>query len=221
VQRRDQEAALSIRGLYKVFADDGAGLELALQGRAKDEIQEETGAVVGLRDINIDIRRGELFVVMGLSGCGKSTLVRCINRLIEPSLGEVWLGGREVTAMGEDELREVRRRPPHPEGGRRRLRLPARHDGPCSLAGGAIRRRPAGTGAVIAPPSDNLSGPRNQVVPLSVSVGRRPRTPDFPSTPCMLYIFHPSVGRTTREEDCEGALWRHTRKPQPSASPSP
>ncbi len=110
MQRRDQEAALSIRGLYKVFADDGAGLELALQGRAKDEIQEETGAVVGLRDINIDIRRGELFVVMGLSGCGKSTLVRCINRLIEPSLGEVWLGGREVTAMGEDELREVRRR---------------------------------------------------------------------------------------------------------------
>ncbi len=102
------EVALSIRGLYKVFADDdGAGLDLALAGRAKDEIQEETGAVVGLRDINIEIARGELFVVMGLSGCGKSTLVRCINRLIEPSAGQVWLNGREITAMSEKELREV------------------------------------------------------------------------------------------------------------------
>ena len=96
----DEEPALSIEGLYKVFADDnGEGLELARSGRPKDEIQEETGAVVGLRDINMEIARGELFVVMGLSGCGKSTLVRCINRLIEPSAGRVWLNGREVTAM--------------------------------------------------------------------------------------------------------------------------
>ena len=104
------DTALSIRGLYKVFADDdGVGLEMAQQGQAKDEIQEETGAVVGLRDINVDIARGELFVVMGLSGCGKSTLVRCINRLIEPSAGQVWLEGREITTMSPDELREVRR----------------------------------------------------------------------------------------------------------------
>ena len=107
----ESETALSIRGLYKVFSDDsGEGLELARSGQAKDEIQEETGAVVGLRDINIEIARGELFVVMGLSGCGKSTLVRCINRLIEPSAGRVWLNGSEVTAMSQEELREVRRR---------------------------------------------------------------------------------------------------------------
>ena len=106
----DGDSVLSIRGLYKVFADDnGEGLELARSGRPKDEIQEETGAVVGLREINIEIERGELFVVMGLSGCGKSTLVRCINRLIEPSVGEVWLNGREITAMSDDELRETRR----------------------------------------------------------------------------------------------------------------
>lgn len=105
-----RNAALSIRGLYKVFADDrGEGLESARQGRSKDEIQESTGAVVGLRDISVDIAQGELFVVMGLSGCGKSTLVRCINRLIEPSAGEVWLNDREITAMSEDELREARR----------------------------------------------------------------------------------------------------------------
>ncbi len=107
----DPEPALLIRGLYKVFSDDdGEGLRLTESGRSKDEIQEQTGAVVGLRNINIEIGRGELFVVMGLSGCGKSTLVRCINRLIEPSVGEVWLNGREITAMSDDELRDVRRR---------------------------------------------------------------------------------------------------------------
>ncbi len=106
----DPEIVLSIRGLYKVFADDdGSGLGQAVEGHSKDEIQENTGAVVGLRDINIDIARGELFVVMGLSGCGKSTLVRCINRLIEPSRGEVWLNGREITDMDAEELRDVRR----------------------------------------------------------------------------------------------------------------
>ena len=103
------DPALSIEGLYKVFGDDGAGLQLAIDGHSKDEIQEQTGAVVGLRDINIEIARGELFVVMGLSGCGKSTLVRCVNRLIEPSVGQVWLNGREITAMGDDELRAARR----------------------------------------------------------------------------------------------------------------
>ena len=110
VETIEPEIVLSIRGLYKVFADDdGTGLNQAVDGRSKDEIQEDTGAVVGLRDINIDIARGELFVVMGLSGCGKSTLVRCINRLIEPSRGEVWLNGREITAMESEELREIRR----------------------------------------------------------------------------------------------------------------
>lgn len=103
--------ALSIRGLYKVFGDsDSEGLELSRSGQSKDEVQESTGAVVGLRDITIDIAQGELFVVMGLSGCGKSTLVRCINRLIEPSDGEVWLDDREITTMSDDELRETRRK---------------------------------------------------------------------------------------------------------------
>ncbi len=104
------DTVLSIQHLYKVFADDqGEGLVRARAGESKEAIQEDTGAVVGLRDISIEIDRGELFVVMGLSGCGKSTLVRCINRLIEPSAGQVWLGDREITDMSEDELRQVRR----------------------------------------------------------------------------------------------------------------
>ena len=104
------ETAVSIRGLYKVFNDpDGEGLAAALAGGEKDAIQEETGAVLGLSDVNLEIGRGEVFVVMGLSGCGKSTLVRCINRLIEPSAGEVWIDGDDVTAMDEAQLRDMRR----------------------------------------------------------------------------------------------------------------
>ncbi len=105
------EPAIRIDGLYKVFNDDlGVGLELAREGQSKEAVQEATGAVIGLRDINVEVAQGELFVMMGLSGCGKSTLVRCINRLIEPSAGRIWLNGREATAMSEDALREARRR---------------------------------------------------------------------------------------------------------------
>ncbi len=104
------ESAVSIRGLYKVFNDpDELGLGMALSGAEKDAIQEETGAVLGLSKVDLEIGRGEVFVVMGLSGCGKSTLVRCINRLIEPSKGEVWVEGDEVTAMEDQALRDLRR----------------------------------------------------------------------------------------------------------------
>ncbi len=107
---RDSDTAVSVRNLYKVFGGNEEGaLSRALTGTSKEGIQELHGSVLALAGVSFDVQRGELFVVMGLSGCGKSTLVRCINRLIEPSAGEVWLGDREVTAMSEDELREVRR----------------------------------------------------------------------------------------------------------------
>ena len=107
----DDEVAVSIRGLYKIFGDTAdEALAMARDGGSKEQIQEATGAVVALADVSFDIRRGEIFVVMGLSGCGKSTLVRCINRLIEATAGEVWIGGREVTAMDDVALRELRRR---------------------------------------------------------------------------------------------------------------
>ena len=104
------EPMISIRGVYKLFGDDlDEALEMAKAGESKDTIQEATGAVLGLSDVNINVQRGEIFVVMGLSGCGKSTLVRCINRLIPPTAGEVWVDGREITSMDEDGLRDMRR----------------------------------------------------------------------------------------------------------------
>ena len=98
--RRKATTAVAVRNIYKVFGgnEDGA-LARARTGTSKEAIQEMHDSVLALADVTFDVKRGELFVVMGLSGCGKSTLVRCINRLIEPSAGEVWLGEREITAM--------------------------------------------------------------------------------------------------------------------------
>ena len=104
------ETAVSVRHVYKIFGGNEEGaLARAITGTTKEAIQEQHDAVLALSDVTFDVKRGELFVVMGLSGCGKSTLVRCINRLIAPSAGEIWLGDREITAMDEEELRELRR----------------------------------------------------------------------------------------------------------------
>lgn len=104
------DAAVSVRGIYKLFGGDvDVGIEMAQDGASKDDIQEATGSVLALSDVSFDAAQGEIFVVMGLSGCGKSTLIRCINRLIEADRGEIWIESRDVLAMEDDELRDVRR----------------------------------------------------------------------------------------------------------------
>ncbi len=104
-----EPGSISIRGLTKIFGRRQAeALALLGQGKSKDEILAATRATVGIHDVDFDVKRGEVFVVMGLSGSGKSTLVRCLNRLIRPTEGSVFIGGDDVTAMGEKELRELR-----------------------------------------------------------------------------------------------------------------
>ncbi|NLX48236.1 MAG: glycine betaine/L-proline ABC transporter ATP-binding protein [Euryarchaeota archaeon] len=78
-------------------------------GEGKGDILERTGATVGLYDINFTVKQGELFVLMGLSGSGKSTLERCVNRLIEPTAGQILIDGTDVLKMSRDELREFRK----------------------------------------------------------------------------------------------------------------
>jgi glycine betaine/proline transport system ATP-binding protein len=78
-------------------------------GQTKAEIQEGTGLIVGLDRVSLDVDAGKIFVVMGLSGSGKSTLIRHVNRLIEPTVGEVRVGGEDVLAMSLAELRHFRR----------------------------------------------------------------------------------------------------------------
>ena len=99
-----------IDGLTKIFGNNPAkALQMLEQGFSKKEILKKTGQAVGLNNVSFTIEAGETFVVMGLSGSGKSTLLRCINRLIEPTRGKVFVDGAEVTAMNEQELREFRR----------------------------------------------------------------------------------------------------------------
>jgi glycine betaine/proline transport system ATP-binding protein len=78
-------------------------------GGDRTTIEDDLNVNVALRDVNIDVKKGEIFVLMGLSGCGKSTLLRCVNRLIRPSFGRIYLDGEDITTMDAKRLREVRR----------------------------------------------------------------------------------------------------------------
>lgn len=104
---------ISIHDLYKIFGrETEKAFALMDQGYSKDEIHSETGLVVGLKDINIVIQEGDLFVLMGLSGSGKSTLLRCVNRLVEPTKGEIILKTEkemDITKLEKKELRQVRK----------------------------------------------------------------------------------------------------------------
>ena len=102
---------VKIASITKIFGDepDGEALGLLRAGCSKEEIKERTGHVVGVKDANIDIEEGEIFVVMGLSGSGKSTLIRCVNRLYEPTAGTITVDGTDVTALNPKELQAFRR----------------------------------------------------------------------------------------------------------------
>ncbi len=100
-----------IEDLYKIFGPEPEHAMRALeQGRDKESIYGETQTTVGVQGVNLRIRKGEVFVVMGLSGSGKSTLLRMLNRLIEPTRGRVLVNGEDVTQMNRDELIRLRRK---------------------------------------------------------------------------------------------------------------
>ena len=86
-----------------------AALEMVKQNKSKQEILKATGATVGVYDVSMDIEENEIFVIMGLSGSGKSTLVRLINRLIEPTSGEIYIDGEDINQLNHEQLRKVRR----------------------------------------------------------------------------------------------------------------
>ncbi|MEM5343175.1 quaternary amine ABC transporter ATP-binding protein [Paraburkholderia azotifigens] len=106
-----QSGGIRIQHLYKIFGPRAAShVEAVKNGMSKAELLKQTGHVLGLRDISLDIPAGSIQVIMGLSGSGKSTLIRHINRLIDPTAGEVLIGGVDVCKMGFRGLREFRRR---------------------------------------------------------------------------------------------------------------
>lgn len=101
---------LVVKKLYKVFGhNQRKAMQLLQEGLGKEEIQKRTGATIGIHNANFEVREGETFVIMGLSGSGKSTVVRCINRLIEPTAGEIMINGQNLLDMNKKELITARR----------------------------------------------------------------------------------------------------------------
>jgi glycine betaine/proline transport system ATP-binding protein len=104
------EPKIRVENLIKIYGDQPqTALRLFREGRGREDILAATGNVLGIADVSFEIQEGELFVVMGLSGSGKSTLVRCINRLIAPTSGHVYIDGEDVAHVSRERIREVRR----------------------------------------------------------------------------------------------------------------
>ncbi|MDI1453476.1 glycine betaine/L-proline ABC transporter ATP-binding protein [Streptomyces sp. ATE26] len=101
----------SVDGLWKVFGPKAGRIpgDPELSALSPADLRSRTGCTAAVRDVSFDVRKGEVFVVMGLSGSGKSTLVRCLTRLIEPTAGTIAIDGEDVRAMDRARLRELRR----------------------------------------------------------------------------------------------------------------
>lgn len=102
---------ITVKNLFKIFGDNPKKAIQALEeGKTKDKILEELKQVVGVQKINFSVKEGETFVLMGLSGSGKSTLQRLINRLHEPTSGEIIINGTDIVKLDQNELRAFRRK---------------------------------------------------------------------------------------------------------------
>lgn len=98
-----------VKDLVKIFgAYPQKALTMLQDGKSKDAILKETGFTVGINKVSFSIQQGEMFVVMGLSGSGKSTVLRCLNRLIEPSSGQILVDGQDITKLNVKDLRKFR-----------------------------------------------------------------------------------------------------------------
>ncbi|MDC0192301.1 glycine betaine/L-proline ABC transporter ATP-binding protein [Alphaproteobacteria bacterium] len=101
---------IEIKNIYKIFGTDPLSiLPMVQNGASKEIVLEDTGHTVGLDNVSISIEEGETFVCMGLSGSGKSTLIRHINRLIDPTHGEVLVNGTNVLDLNENQLIDFRK----------------------------------------------------------------------------------------------------------------
>ncbi|NEQ68094.1 MAG: glycine betaine/L-proline ABC transporter ATP-binding protein [Symploca sp. SIO2D2] len=105
----NDQPKIRIEHLIKIYGDKPrTALKLFREGGTRDSILQATGQVLGIADVSVTINKGELFVIMGLSGSGKSTLVRCINRLINPTSGNIYLDEEDIAHVDEQRMREIR-----------------------------------------------------------------------------------------------------------------
>ena len=105
----DRETVISCQDAWKLFGPDPKRYFASMSGGESFEDIRQAGYIAGVRDVTVTVGRGEMLVIMGLSGSGKSTLVRCFSRLHELTAGTVTVEGRDIGAMGERELIELRR----------------------------------------------------------------------------------------------------------------
>ncbi len=107
--RKKLKTKICLQNLIKIYGDrPRTALKLFRDGRTRDEILELTNQVVGIADVSLEINQGELFVIMGLSGSGKSTLIRCLNRLIKPTSGHIYIDEEDIVHVNEKRMREIR-----------------------------------------------------------------------------------------------------------------
>ncbi|WP_348922386.1 quaternary amine ABC transporter ATP-binding protein [Enterococcus rotai] len=101
---------VKVSHLTKIFGKRSKqALDMIKENKDKTEILKKTGATVGVYDVNFEVEEGEIFVIMGLSGSGKSTLIRLLNRLIEPTSGNIFIDNQDISKLDKEGLREVRR----------------------------------------------------------------------------------------------------------------
>jgi glycine betaine/proline transport system ATP-binding protein len=101
---------IEIKNVYKIFGNNPQSvMQMVKDGSTKEKVLEETGHTIGLDNVSLKIEEGETFVCMGLSGSGKSTLIRHLNRLIDPTTGDIIVEGTNVTTLNQDQLIDFRR----------------------------------------------------------------------------------------------------------------
>src|SRR5699024_10568731 len=100
---------IKLEHVSKIFGPDPSSvIPMVEEGRSKDDILNETNHTVGVYDASLEIKQGEVFVVMGLSGSGKSTLIRCLNLLNVPTTGSVYIDGQDIAKGDRNKLKKVR-----------------------------------------------------------------------------------------------------------------
>lgn len=103
------ETKIKIDHVSKIFGSKPRSvIPLVEEGKTKEEILEKTGHTVGVYDASLDIKKGEVFVIMGLSGSGKSTLIRCFNLLNKPTAGSIYIDGIDITKSNKQDLKKIR-----------------------------------------------------------------------------------------------------------------
>lgn len=106
----EKEVLIEVKNLSKLYgADKKAAIKAKEEGGDKDKVYKDTGVTIALWDVNLEIKKKEIFVIIGLSGSGKSTLVRCFNMLNEPTSGEIWYEGNDISKYSKKDLNEYRR----------------------------------------------------------------------------------------------------------------